>query len=88
MFFVIIGMGSAMVSDILFNIYIKDKKINPVENKTLEILSRTIWISLGLIVLSGIALPTSANFSSKKQKPLFIKVFCLFPSLFVILRYN
>lgn len=53
-FAVVVGMGSAMVSDILFNLYIKDKKINPVENKTLAILSRIIWIALGVIVLSGL----------------------------------
>jgi uncharacterized membrane protein len=55
-FAVIIGMGSALVSDILFNVYIKDKKINPTENSTLEVLSRIIWISLGAIFLSGIAI--------------------------------
>lgn len=55
-FAVIVGMGSALVSDVLFNVYIKDKKINPTENSTLEVLSKIIWISLGVIMLSGIAL--------------------------------
>ena len=55
-FFVITGMGTALVSDILFNVYIKDKKINPTESTTLEVLSHVIWISLGLIVLSGLAI--------------------------------
>lgn len=55
-FFVILGMGSALVSDILFNLYIKDKKINPTENSTLESLSKIIWFSLWFIVLSGIAI--------------------------------
>lgn len=55
-FFVILGMGSALASDVLFNVYIKDKKINPTENNTLEVLSRIIWISLWFIVLSGIAI--------------------------------
>jgi len=55
-FSVIVGMGTAIVSDILFNVYIKDKKINPTENKTLEVLSRIIWVSLGFIVLSGLAI--------------------------------
>ena len=55
-FSVIVGMGTAIVSDILFNVYIKDKKINPTENSTLEVLSKIIWASLWLIVLSGIAL--------------------------------
>lgn len=52
-FFVILGMGSALVSDILFNFYIKDKKINPTENSTLETLSGVIWFSLWFIILSG-----------------------------------
>ncbi|MEY2671976.1 MAG: hypothetical protein RL687_393 [Candidatus Parcubacteria bacterium] len=55
-FFVILGMGSALVSDILFNFYIKDKKINPTENSTLEVLSGVIWISVWFIILSGGAL--------------------------------
>ncbi len=55
-FSVIVGMGTAIVSDILFNVYIKDKKINPTENNTLEVLSKVIWVSLWLIVLSGIAI--------------------------------
>lgn len=53
---VIAGMGSAIVSDILFNTYIKDKKIHPDENRTLSVLSNVIWISLIFIVLSGFAI--------------------------------
>lgn len=55
-FSVILGMGTALVSDILFNVYIKDKKINPTENTTLQVLSRIVWISLGGIVLTGFAI--------------------------------
>jgi hypothetical protein len=53
---VVLGMGAALVSDILFSSYIVDKKINPTENRTLSLLSRVIWISLSLIVLTGIAI--------------------------------
>lgn len=53
---VVLGMGAALVSDILFSSYIVDKKINPTENKTLSLLSRVIWISLALIVLTGFAI--------------------------------
>lgn len=53
---VVVGMGSALVSDILFNLYIKDKKIQKHENKTLSKLSAIVWISLVFIVLSGLAL--------------------------------
>lgn len=55
-FSVISGMGSALVSDVLFNIYIKDKKINITENHTLEILSKIIWVSLIGVVISGLAI--------------------------------
>ncbi len=62
-FSVIVGMGSAIVSDVLFNFYIKDKKINPSENNTLEILSKIIWVALWFIMLSGVAI-----FLSNPQK--------------------
>ena len=55
-FSVILGMGSALVSDVLFNLYIKDKKINPTENTTLEVLSKIIWFALWFIALSGVAI--------------------------------
>ena len=49
-------MGTALVSDILFNNYIKDGKVQKTESRTLEILSQIVWISLGFIVLSGLFL--------------------------------
>jgi len=55
-FSVIVGMGAALISDILFNVYIQNKKVNKNENKTLQILSDIVWISLLFIVASGIAL--------------------------------
>lgn len=73
-FAVIVGMGSALVSDILFNFYIKDKKINPTENKTLEVLSKIIWISLGLIVVSGIALFLSNPFGYSISNKFLLKM--------------
>ncbi len=51
---VVVGMGSALVSDILFNFYAKDKKLDNTEKKTLEILSKVVWWSLLLIIISGI----------------------------------
>ena len=53
---VVVGMGAAFVSDILFNIYIKDKRIQPNEDRTLGTLSGIVWVSLIFIVLSGFAL--------------------------------
>ncbi len=59
-FSVIFGMGAALVSDVLFNTFIKDKKINITENKVLSTLSQIVWISLIFIVLSGVGLFFSA----------------------------
>ncbi len=53
---VIVGMGSAVVSDILFNFYSEDKTLNDSERKSLELLSSTIWISLIVIIMSGMAI--------------------------------
>ena len=39
---VIVGMGSALISDILFNNFMKDKKIRIEEDHTLSILSHII----------------------------------------------
>lgn len=53
---VVVGMGSAIISDILFNFYSKDKKLDTTEKRSLELLSNTVWISLIGIILSGIAI--------------------------------
>lgn len=53
---VIVGMGAALISDVFFNMYIKDKRINPNENRTLDTLSTIVWISLFFIVMSGLML--------------------------------
>jgi hypothetical protein len=53
---VIFGMGAALISDILFNVYLKNKKINAIESKTLKVLSVIVWASLLFISLSGLGL--------------------------------
>jgi predicted outer membrane lipoprotein len=50
---VVVGMGAALLSDILFNFYAKDKRLNKTERSTLEIISRIVWISLVVIAVSG-----------------------------------
>ena len=55
-FFVILGMGSALLADILFHFYVKDRKINVTQDKTLNVISRVIWTSFGFIVLTGLLL--------------------------------
>ena len=50
---VIIGMGSALVSDILFSFFSKDKNLNTTEMRTLLILKDIVFYNLILIVFSG-----------------------------------
>ncbi len=52
----VIGMGSAIMSDLLFNFYSKDRKLNDTEKSTLRFLSNIVWIGLIFIILSGIGL--------------------------------
>lgn len=53
---VVFGMGAALLSDVLFTFYAKDRVLNPTERKTLEILSAVVWYSLVAIGISGLAL--------------------------------
>lgn len=53
-FSVVFGMGAALVSDVLFSFYGKDKKLNWTEIKTLSILKDIVFYSLILISTSGI----------------------------------
>lgn len=53
---VVIGMGAALVSDVLFTFYSRDRKLNKIELRTLEMLSKVVWYGLLLIALSGISL--------------------------------
>lgn len=52
----VMGMGSALISDLLFNFYSKDRKLNETEKSTLRLLSNIVWIALVFIILSGGAL--------------------------------
>ncbi len=51
---VIFGMGAALVSDLLFSFFAKDKKLNSTEFSTLDILSKVVLYSLVFISISGI----------------------------------
>jgi hypothetical protein len=51
---VILGMGSALVSDLLFSFFSKDKKLDKTEISTLSILSKVVFYSLIFITISGI----------------------------------
>lgn len=53
---VVFGMGSALVSDMLFSFFSKDKKLNKTELTTLTILRSVVLYSLVIISVSGLAL--------------------------------
>ena len=53
---VVFGMGAALVSDILFSFYGKDKELNDTEIRTLNILSKIVFYGLIFIVLSGVGI--------------------------------
>ncbi len=72
---VVVGMGSALVSDVLFNTFIADYKIDKTENKVLSILSNIIWISLFFILVSGVALFLSDPEKYMNSSKFLVKMF-------------
>jgi uncharacterized membrane protein len=53
---VILGVGTATLSDILFFRFLKDYKIAEEESMTLGVLSQVVWFALALLIISGTAL--------------------------------
>ncbi len=53
---VVLGVGSATITDILFFKFVKDKHITGREAKLMDTLSKIIWISLIILIVSGFAL--------------------------------
>lgn len=53
---VVFGMGAALLSDLIFNFYSKDKQLSDFEKKTLSFFSTVVWYGLIIIFLSGIGL--------------------------------
>jgi hypothetical protein len=55
-FGVVFGAGAAFMSDIIFLSSIKDRALSSAEIRILSILSKIVWLGLGILVLSGILL--------------------------------
>lgn len=53
---VVVGMGAALMSDLLFNFYTKDKELSKAEISTLSLLSKIVITSLPIIIISGIGI--------------------------------
>ncbi len=52
-FFVVVGMGSALVTDLLFVYFALNKTLAPFETKVIRLLSRAVTFALCGILLSG-----------------------------------
>ena len=52
----VLGLGGATITDILFFRFLKDRVISQHEAEVMDTLSQVIWIGLGLLILSGVAL--------------------------------
>lgn len=50
---VVFAMGGALISDLLFTFYSKDRKLSKSELFTLHVLSHVIWYGLVFVFLSG-----------------------------------
>lgn len=59
LFGIALGAGAAFFSDIMFFSAMKDMKFSSTEIRFLKLGSRTVWIGLGLLVISGILLFTT-----------------------------
>jgi len=80
---VVFGMGGALISDVLFSFFSRDKKLNPTELFTLEILAKVVFYSLIFIFISGVAL-----FLSDPEKYLNSSKFLSKASILVVLLLN
>ena len=80
---VVFGMGGALVSDVLFSFFSKDKELNQTEISTLSLLSSLVLYSLIIITVSGIFI-----FLSDTTKYLNSAKFLAKMSILVILLIN
>ena len=55
-FFMVIGMGGALISDLLFFRFLGDRTISRKEMEVLSVLKNTVMVALGFILLSGVFL--------------------------------
>ena len=53
---VVLGFGAALMADIFFLKFLKDRKVTGDEVRILKVFSRIIWIGLGIIIFSGLLL--------------------------------
>lgn len=52
----ILGVGAATITDIFFFRFLKDRVISQEEKETMDTLTSIIWVGLGVLLISGVAL--------------------------------
>jgi hypothetical protein len=52
----IVGAGGALMSDAMFFLAIKDKKINTTEMNFLRLGSKVVWVGIAILILTGIGI--------------------------------
>lgn len=64
-----IGLGSVIVTDTLFFRFLKDFKISAKEDETLRAISSVVWVVIGLLFVTGLALflTTPAEYLAKSK---------------------
>lgn len=80
---VVFGMGGALMSDVLFNFFTKDRELSQNELKTLSILSKIVLTTLPIIILSGFLI-----FLSNVDKYIHSAKFLAKMTLMIILLVN
>jgi len=68
-FGLVLGLGGATISDTLFFKFLKDLRISKFEANVLHSLSQIIWLGLGIVVVSGLALyvPNAESLNTSAQ---------------------
>jgi uncharacterized membrane protein len=51
-----LGLGGAIVTDLMFMRFLKDYRVSPEEKGILDNLSMVIWAGIGLLILTGVSL--------------------------------
>ncbi len=90
-----LGLSAATFSDIFFFRFLKDYKVTNKESEVLDTFSQVIWLALGLIVMTGLALylpesdtyNTSSKFLTKVSIISILIVNGAFLNLFVAPRF-
>jgi len=78
---VALGAGGAVMSDLMFFMAIKDRKISRTEMSFLELGSKMVWVGLSVLILSGVTLfleDPSRYLESSKFVTKMIIVFVIF----------